>query len=104
MDYPDPLKPFHWNSEKNDLLIAERGVSFEQIVIAIAQDGLRDIRVHPNGERYPNQRLLLVEFENYIYLVPVVEETTHHFLKTIIPSRKATQELLRRKDPNDPSH
>ena len=104
MSYPDPLKPFHWNAEKNDLLVAERGLSFEQIVIAIEQGKLLDVRQHPNTERYPNQKLLLVEIDGYVYLVPVIEESSHYFLKTIIPSRKATQELLDRKNLNDTTH
>jgi hypothetical protein len=105
LSYPDPLKPFHWNFEKNELLIAERGLGFPQVVIAIEQGGLVDVRQHPNVERYPNQKLLIVEIDDYVYLVPVVEESSHYFLKTIIPSRKATQELiLERKNANDTAH
>jgi hypothetical protein len=43
-------------------------------VVAIQEGGLLDIRIHPNSSRYPNQRLLLVEVDHYVYLVPVVEE------------------------------
>lgn len=104
MSYPDPLKTFYWNHEKNEQLIAERGLSFEQIVIAIEQGRCLDIRQHPNAEKYPRQKLLLVEIDGYVYLVPVVEEPAHYFLKTIIPSRKATQELLKGKNENDTTH
>lgn len=104
MSYPEFLKPFFWNPEKNDLLIAERGVGFEQVVIAIEQGSLLDVREHPNAQRYPNQKLLIMEINGYGYLVPVVEETEYYFLKTIIPSRKATQELLERNKNNDSAH
>jgi uncharacterized DUF497 family protein len=104
LSYSDPLKHFQWSTEKNERVVAERGVSFEQIVSAIEQGGLLDVRQHPNPDRYPRQKLLLVELDRYVYLVPVVEEPTYFFMKTIIPSRKATQELLERKGKNDTTH
>jgi hypothetical protein len=72
-----------------------RGISFEEIVAAIEEDGLKDILVHPNQKRYPGQVGLVVAYRDYIFLVPSVEEKTHYFLKTIIPSRKATRDYLR---------
>lgn len=69
-------------------------MSFEQIVDAIAHGKLVDVRVHPNRARYPNQLLLVVEIDRYIYLVPMVEDKAGYFLKTIIPSRKATREVF----------
>ncbi len=59
------------------------------------EDGLKDILVHPNQRRYPGQVVLVVAYRDYIFLVPSVEEKTHYFLKTIIPSRKATRNYLR---------
>jgi hypothetical protein len=97
------LKPFHWNAEKNEQLLSERAIGFESIVIAIQDGGLLDVRMHPNTNRYPNQRLLLVEVDLYVYLVPVVEEPDYYFLKTIIPSRKATQEYAERTQRHDPT-
>jgi hypothetical protein len=55
----------------------------------------KDILVHPNQRRYPGQVVLVVAYRDYIFLVPSVEEKTHYFLKTIIPSRKATRDYLR---------
>ncbi|HEX5393048.1 MAG TPA: BrnT family toxin [Rhodocyclaceae bacterium] len=88
------MKPFRWNSGKNETLKAERGISFESIVVAIDAGGLLDILAHPNQAKYPRQRVLVVECDNYAYLVPFVEEDDYFFLKTVIPSRKATRDYL----------
>ncbi len=88
------MKAFRWNHDKNNQLKIEREVSFEQIVLALEGNGLRDILRYPNESKYPNQRILVVALEDYIYLVTFVEETDYYFLKTIIPSRKATKEHL----------
>ena len=92
------MKPFRWNHEKNDLLKRERAISFEQIVLAIEADGLLDELRHPNPEKYPNQSVLVVAVDDYVYLVPYVEEPDYFFLKTVIPSRKATRDYLPRKN------
>lgn len=90
------MKPFRWSAEKNLVLEEARGITFERIVIAISDDGLLDVLEHPNQERYPGQRLLVVACDGYVHLVPYVESDDHLFLKTIIPSRKATRDYLRR--------
>lgn len=92
------MKQFRWSAEKNNWLMQERGVSFESMVVAIERAGLLDILAHPNGERYPGQRILVVAHEGYVYLVPFVEEVDHYFLKTVIPSRKATRDYLKEGD------
>jgi uncharacterized DUF497 family protein len=88
------MKPFRWSPEKNELLRAERGISFEAIVVAVEAGGLLDILAHPNPAKYPKQRVLVVACDNYAYLVPFVEEEEDFFLKTVIPSRKATKQYL----------
>jgi hypothetical protein len=88
------MKPFRWNAEKNTMLKTERGVSFESIVVAIESGGLLDILAHPNQAKYPRQRILVVVCDNYAYLVPFVDEEDYFFLKTVIPSRKATRDYL----------
>ncbi len=85
------MKPFRWSPEKNDRLKSERGISFEEIVLAIEEGGLRDLLIHPNQRRYAGQVVLVVAVRDYVYLVPSVEEEEHYFLKTIIPSRRATR-------------
>jgi len=56
---------------------------------------------HPNQEKYPNQSVLAVTLDGYVYLVPYVEETDYYFLKTVIPSRKATRDYLLRSNPDE---
>ena len=88
---------FDWSNEKNRQLINERGVSFEDVVAAIEHGRLLDVRRHPNQDRYPVQMVYYVEIDDYVYVVPlVVRSDGNPFLKTIIPSRKATRDYLRR--------
>jgi len=89
------VKPFRWSSDKSESLRAERGLTFEAVVVAIESGGLLDILRHPNPAKYPRQRILVVELNGYVHLVPFVEERDHFFLKTIIPSRKATRDYLK---------
>lgn len=88
------MKPFRWSPQKNAGLTAARGVSFENVVVAIESGGLLDILAHPNPVKYPRQRILVVTADNYVYLIPFVEEEDYFFLKTIIPSRRATRDYL----------
>lgn len=88
---------FDWSTEKNQQLTEQRGVSFEGVVSAIEQGGLLDVLEHPNQDRYPGQSIYVVEIDEYVHLVPFVTQADGtRFLKTIIPSRKATREHRRR--------
>ena len=95
------MKPFRWNHQKNEQLKAERSISFEEIVLAIEADALLDVLRHSNPGKYPKQQVLVVAVEEYAYLVPFVEEAEYYFLKTIIPSRKATRDYVTKGDPNE---
>ena len=88
------MKPFRWSPEKNDLLKTERGICFEEIVVAVEAGALLEVVPHPNPKQYPRQKVMVVEVIGYAYLVPFVEEEDHFFLKTIIPSRKATRDFI----------
>lgn len=88
------MKPINWNSTKNQQLIAERGISFEDVVFCIQQGRLLDDVEHPNSDKYPGQRLFVVNIDGYVHLVPYVESRKEIFLKTVIPSRKATKLYL----------
>jgi hypothetical protein len=90
------MKPFRWNFEKNELLRLDRGISFESVVVALETGGLLDLMEHPNAAKYPNQKIFLVFIMNYVYLVPFIEEDDHYFLKTMIPSRKATRDYFQK--------
>ena len=92
------MKQYRWNHQKNAELKSEREISFEQIVLAMEGEGLLDTIRHPNLDRYPNQYVFVVAFEEYVYLVPFVEEAEFFFLKTVIPSRKATRDYLQRSE------
>ncbi len=88
------MQTFRWNVEKNELLDKERGITFEEIVEMI-ESGAQVIEVdHPNKKKYPNQRMMVVDVGGYAYLVPFVKDEQDCFLKTIIPSRKATRQFL----------
>jgi uncharacterized DUF497 family protein len=93
------MKPFRWSSDKNQQLMDRRSICFEAVVVAIETGGLLDVLVHPNSRRYPHQRILVVDVNQYVHLVPYVEADDHLFLKTIIPSRKATRHYLRQDMP-----
>ena len=88
------MKPFRWAPDKNAMLEEDRGVSFEEITVAIEAGGLLEIVPHPHPGKYPRQKIMVVEFAGYAYLVPFVEEDDHFFLKTVIPSRKATRDFI----------
>jgi len=92
------MKTFAWNSEKNEQLISDREISFEDIVVSIHLGNEVDIYDHPNQDLYPGQKISVVIVEDYAFLVPFVESDQGIFLKTIIPSRKATKQYLGDKD------
>ncbi len=89
------MKYFLWNEEKNELLISERQVSFEDVVFYIEKGFLLDVLEHPNQEKYKGQKIFVIQIDDYVYLVPFVENEHEIFLKTIIPSRKATKKYLK---------
>ena len=92
------MKTYRWSEKKNKQLEQSRGISFEDIVLAVESGGLVDMLAHPNPRRYPNQNVLVVAVMEYVFLVPHVEEGHHVFLKTIIPSRYALRDYGRRGD------
>ena len=89
------MKYFSWNEEKNELLKAERQISFEDVVFYIEMGFLLDVLEHPNQEKYKGQKIFVVQIEDYAYLIPFVEDEHEIFLKTISPSRKATKKYLK---------
>lgn len=88
------MKYFVWNKLKNEKLKKERNLSFEIIMHQIENKKILAVEDHPNQKKYPNQRMLIVELKNYAFIVPFVESDDKIFLKTIIPSRKATKKYL----------
>ena len=88
------MKPIRWNPDKGLSLKAERGVSFEEVLSAISQGGLLSVMDHPNRAKYGHQKMLVVRIQDYAYLIPYVESEREIFLKSIMPSRKATRDFL----------
>ena len=94
LSYSSIMQIFKWNAEKNEVLARERGITFEEIVNRI-ELGAKIIETdHPNQKKYPNQKILIIDVDGYAYLVPCVIDKNEYFLKTIIPSRKATKKYL----------
>lgn len=83
-------KIIDWDPDKSKWLCDTRGVSFEMVKLILNGEvpGLLEVREHHNQSKYPNQRLFVVEIDDYVYIVPFVEDSDKIFLKTIIPSRK----------------
>ena len=88
------MRYFNWSYEKNKKLIKERNVSFEICLVKIENKDILDILDNAN---YPNQKIFVLEIDNYVYLVPFIENKDEIFLKTIIPSRKFTKKYLKQK-------
>lgn len=85
-------KKLRWNEAKNDSLKKRRDISFEEMAAQINAGAILETLEHPNQEKYPNQKIFVNRLHNYVWLVPFVETATEIFLKTIIPSRKATRD------------
>ena len=90
------MKYFTWGVEKNEQLKKDRNISFEEIIVQIEEGKLLDILEHPNQLKYKDQKIFVVELNSYVYLIPYAENEAFIFLKTIIPSRKATKKYLNR--------
>lgn len=88
------MKLISWNKEKNVWLNEKRGISFEDVLYFVDSGLLIDDIEHPNQTKYPGQRILVLDIKGYVYLVPYIESEEQIFLKTIIPSRKATKKYL----------
>lgn len=89
------MKYFAWNLEKNEKLKAERGISFEDVINAIFSEKVLDIIENPNKKQYQNQKYYIVDIEDYIYVIPFIEDEEKQFLKTIYASRKLTKKYLK---------
>lgn len=87
---------YDFSAEKNQQLIRERCISFDEIIAALGDGKLLDVLEHPNSEKYAHQKMYVVDINGYIYLIPFVRQSENRvFLKTIFPSRKLTKFYLR---------
>ncbi len=89
------MNEFDWSREKNTQLQQTRGVMFEDVIDSLSAGGLLVDMEHPDSEKYGHQRIMVVEIENYAYVIPYVTDSDGiKFLKTIYPSRTATKIYL----------
>ena len=92
--YAENMK-YDWNPEKNEWLKKERKISFEVVVFHLSQGDVWKLAAHPDQKKYPGQKIYFVIIDDYIYLIPHLVSEEDIFLKTIIPSRKATKDYKR---------
>ncbi|HEV7235739.1 MAG TPA: DUF4258 domain-containing protein [Ktedonobacteraceae bacterium] len=88
------MKYIDWSEIKNTHLKTQRGIGFEDIQAAMEEGKVLADIDHPLESKYPNQKVFIVEFDEYAYVVPYAEDDTKVFLKTIYPSRKMTKKYL----------
>ena len=88
------MSKFDWSDEKNMFLEQTRGICFEDVVVSIENGQVLDVIRHPNRDRYPRQNIIILNMDGYVWLVPYIKQSGVRFLKTVIPSRKATKEYL----------
>jgi uncharacterized DUF497 family protein len=92
------MKPFDWDRQKSTLLRSSRGIGFEEVVNNINEGHILAVIEHPNKQKYPNQKIYIIDFDDYIYCIPFIEDNEKIFLKTIYPSRKYTNKFLKEKE------
>jgi uncharacterized DUF497 family protein len=88
---------FVWDEDKNKVLKQQRNISFEQIILSIENKQIVDVIEHPNKEKYKGQIYIMVNYDEYIYVVPAAISNSGEkcHLKTIYPSRKYTKKYIR---------
>ncbi len=91
-------KQINWNEEKNQLLQLQRGISFEMVLEKLLNGDILGRKFHPNKEKFPNQKIFILEVDGYVCYVPFVEDEKEIFLKTIIPSRKLHKQYKGKSD------
>lgn len=92
------MKYYVWNNEKNKKLKNERRLSFEDVVYYIERGNLLEVVEHSDQTKYKGQKLYVININGYVYLIPFIESEKEIFLKTIIPSRRATKKYLEEKN------
>ncbi|MEK7472552.1 MAG: DUF4258 domain-containing protein [Patescibacteria group bacterium] len=90
------MKYFDWNKDKNEKIKKERDISFEEVSEAITNKKILDAFDHPNQTKYPNQKVVIVEINEYAYFVAFVEDDEKIFLKTVYPDRELTKKYLKK--------
>ena len=89
---------YNFDPQKNKKLIELRGISFEEVISILENKGPIDVVRHHSDGKYSHQKMYVIEFHGYVYLVPFVERENEIFLKTIFPSRRANKKYLNKGD------
>lgn len=84
-------KEFRYDALKDDLLKQQRGLGFEEVIDLITKGYGLAVRDHHNMRDYHHQKIIEIDVRGYVYCIPCVVSEDTVFLKTIFPSRKATQ-------------
>ena len=79
------MKSVRWNREKAELIKAQRGIDFNQVAIMIEESEILGVVNVPNRDE---QRMFLLDYQDYIVCVPFVENEREIFLKTAYRNRK----------------
>ncbi len=88
------IKKVSWNHEKNLKLKQERGLSFEEMEVAILNGRVLEVIEHPNTEIYSHRKMYIIDWKSYAVIVPYVETETDIYLITAFHSRKATKKYF----------
>jgi len=89
-------RTYRFSAEKNALLKQERGVNFDDVIYCLENDGLLDTINH-TSQKYPHQKMFVVEMNEYVYTVPFVQNGNEFFLKTVYPNRRMVKQYLENK-------
>ena len=90
---------FDYSPAKNQFLLEERGIGFEEIILEIQTGNMLGIADHHNQEKYPHQKIIIIRVLDVVYMVPFVKQDDGTlFLKTLYPSRKATKKYNKIED------
>ena len=79
---------FIYEKKKNQILFETRGLTFEQAIEIISEKGVLLDFQHPNSETYPNQRIMVIEINNYPHCIPYIMDNENFVLKTIFKDRR----------------
>ena len=89
-------KPINFSDTKNKILMKSREIDLKEIVDALITKGAIDIINHPNQDRYPGQKIFIIELCEINYFVPYVESKQEIFLKTAFRCTKWANKFLKK--------
>jgi len=64
-------------------------LTFEQAIEIISETGVLLDFAHPNVQKYPNQRIMVISIDDYPHCIPYVMDGDKFVLKTIFKDRRS---------------